>query len=71
MRNVEHGIRHVRLLVVVLAVPSLLMLLCRKDILPCRVYLRHCTLAAESLSPEAYESWLDDTFLADGETSIR
>ena len=41
------------------------------DLLPCPVYLRHCVLAAEKLSPEAYDSFLDHTYLADRKTTIR
>ncbi|GAQ84292.1 hypothetical protein KFL_001830200 [Klebsormidium nitens] len=41
------------------------------DVLPCRTYLRHCVLAAQNLSPEAYASFLDHTFLADRRTTIR
>ena len=40
-------------------------------ILPCRLYLRHCVLAARNLGPEAYDNFLDSTFLADRVTSIR
>ena len=40
-------------------------------ILPCRLYLRHCVLAAQNLGPEAYDNFLDSTFLADRSTSIR
>jgi hypothetical protein len=43
----------------------------RDDVLPCRTYLRHCTLAASSLCPEAHASFLDATFLADRTTTIR
>ncbi|ONK63384.1 uncharacterized protein A4U43_C07F14570 [Asparagus officinalis] len=43
----------------------------RDDILPCRVYLRHCVLAAKNLSEAAYENFLDHTFLADRKTTIR
>lgn len=43
----------------------------RDDILPCRVYLRHCVLAAKSLGPAALESFLDNTFLADRKITIR
>lgn len=39
--------------------------------LPCRVYLRHCYLAAQKLGPEAHESFLDGTFLSDRQTTIR
>ena len=30
----------------------------RDDVLPCRVYLRHCVLAASSFCPDAYESFM-------------
>ncbi|XP_019462592.1 PREDICTED: uncharacterized protein LOC109361556 isoform X2 [Lupinus angustifolius] len=43
----------------------------RDDVLPCRVYLRHCVLAAKSLGDEAYNNFLDHTFLADRKTTIR
>lgn len=38
---------------------------------PCGVYLRHCYLAAKSMGDECYESFLDETFLVDRETTIR
>ncbi|KAJ4722108.1 Butirosin biosynthesis [Melia azedarach] len=41
------------------------------DILPCRVYLRHCVLAAKNLGDEAYNNFLDHTFLGDRKTTIR
>ncbi|PIN08801.1 hypothetical protein CDL12_18620 [Handroanthus impetiginosus] len=41
------------------------------DILPCRVYLRHCVLAAKNLSDAAYDNFLDHTFLGDRKTTIR
>lgn len=41
------------------------------DILPCRVYLRHCVLAAKNLGEEAYANFLDHTFLGDRKTTIR
>ncbi|KAI3469336.1 hypothetical protein Pfo_025999 [Paulownia fortunei] len=41
------------------------------DILPCRVYLRHCVLAAENLHDIAYNDFLDQTFLGDRKTTIR
>mmetsp|Transcript_39590 Transcript_39590/g.93284 ORF Transcript_39590/g.93284 Transcript_39590/m.93284 type:complete len:242 (-) Transcript_39590:171-896(-) len=40
-------------------------------ILPCRIYLRHCVLAAENLGQEVYDDFLDNTFLADRSTTIR
>ncbi len=43
----------------------------RDDILPCRVYCRHCVLAARSLSEEAYSNFLDHTFLGDRRTTLR
>ncbi|XP_020552941.1 uncharacterized protein LOC105171563 [Sesamum indicum] len=41
------------------------------DILPCRVYLRHCVLAAQNLHHIAYNNFLDHTFLGDRKTTIR
>ena len=39
----------------------------RDDVLPCRLYLRHCVLAARGLgSSVALDSFLDSTFLASG-----
>lgn len=43
----------------------------RDDILPCRAYLRHCILAAKNLGDEAYNNFLDHTYLGDRSTSIR
>lgn len=43
----------------------------RDDILPCRLYLRHCILAAKNLADEAYNNFLDHTFLGDRKTTIR
>lgn len=43
----------------------------RDDILPCRVYLRHCVLAAKNLGESAYDNFLDHTYLADRKTTIR
>ncbi|KAG6575087.1 hypothetical protein SDJN02_23825 [Cucurbita argyrosperma subsp. argyrosperma] len=43
----------------------------RDDILPCRVYLRHCILAAKNLGETAYNNFLDHTFLGDRSTTIR
>ncbi|KAF7813524.1 Butirosin biosynthesis [Senna tora] len=43
----------------------------RDDVLPCRVYLRHCVVAAKNLGDEAYNNFLDHTFLGDRKTSIR
>ena len=39
--------------------------------LPCRVYLRHCVLAAQALGGPAHDSFLDGTVLADRHTSVR
>ncbi|KZV48046.1 hypothetical protein F511_28971, partial [Dorcoceras hygrometricum] len=41
------------------------------DILPCRVYLRHCVLAAQNLGDMAYDNFLDHTYLGDRKTTIR
>ena len=41
------------------------------ELLPCPVYLRHCVLAAEKMGTEAYDSFLDSTYLADRATTIR
>ena len=46
-------------------------LCCRDDVLPCRVYLRHCVLAAQRLGAEAHASFLDGTFLSDRATTVR
>lgn len=43
----------------------------RDDVLPCRVYLKHCVLAAKSLGKSAYDNFLDHTFLGDRKTTIR
>ncbi|KAK4265815.1 hypothetical protein QN277_026817 [Acacia crassicarpa] len=43
----------------------------RDDVLPCRVYLRHCVLAAKNLGDAAYNNFMDHTFLADRKTTIR
>ncbi|KAK7329490.1 hypothetical protein VNO77_23660 [Canavalia gladiata] len=43
----------------------------RDDVLPCRVYLRHCVLAAKNLGETAYNNFLDNTYLADRKTTIR
>ena len=40
-------------------------------ILPCAAYLRHCVLAAEKMGPVCYNSFLDETYLADRTTTIR
>jgi hypothetical protein len=40
-------------------------------LLPCALYLRHCTLAAKSLGSACYDSFLDETFLIDRKTTIR
>ncbi|PSC69323.1 hypothetical protein C2E20_7169 [Micractinium conductrix] len=41
------------------------------DVLPCRVYLRHCVLAAQRLGFAAYASFLDGTWLSDRRTTVR
>jgi hypothetical protein len=41
------------------------------EIRPCRVYLRHCYLAAKSMGPICLNSFLDETFLCDRTTTIR
>lgn len=43
----------------------------RDDILPCRIYLRHCVLAAKNLGKAAYDNFLDHTFISDRKTTIR
>ncbi|KAH9626444.1 hypothetical protein KSS87_004946 [Heliosperma pusillum] len=43
----------------------------RDDILPCRLYLRHCVLAAKNLGEVAYNNFLDHTYLGNRETTIR
>nr|XP_048321990.1 uncharacterized protein LOC107433283 isoform X7 [Ziziphus jujuba var. spinosa] len=43
----------------------------RDDILPCRVYLRHCLMAAKTLGDEAYDNFLDHSFLGDRKTTIQ
>ncbi|CAI8590149.1 unnamed protein product [Vicia faba] len=43
----------------------------RDDVFPCRVYLRHCVLAAKNLGDTAYNNFLDHTYLADRKTTIR
>lgn len=43
----------------------------RDDILPCRVYLRHCVLAAKNLGEAIYNDFIDHTFLGDRKTTIR
>ena len=43
----------------------------RDDVLPCRVYLRHCALAAAKLGPDVESDFLDGTVLADRQTTIR
>ncbi len=40
-------------------------------LLPCPVYLRHCVLSAEKMGAEAYDSFLDSTYLGDRRTTIR
>ncbi|WJX23486.1 hypothetical protein P8452_12691 [Trifolium repens] len=43
----------------------------RDDVFPCRVYLRHCVLAAKNLGDTAYNNFLDHTYLGDRKTTIR
>ncbi|KAJ4783386.1 hypothetical protein LUZ62_034632 [Rhynchospora pubera] len=43
----------------------------RDDILPCRIYLRHCVLAAKNLGEPAYSNFLDHTYISDRKTTIR
>lgn len=43
----------------------------RDDVLPCRVYLRHCVLAAQKLGPVAFDSFLEHTYLANRTTNVR
>ncbi|KAK9059424.1 hypothetical protein SSX86_022044 [Deinandra increscens subsp. villosa] len=43
----------------------------RDDVLPCRVYCRHCVLAAKNIGNAAYDNFLDHTFLADRKTTLR
>lgn len=38
---------------------------------PCATYLRHCTLAAESMGTECLDSFLDETFLVDRKSTVR
>ena len=40
-------------------------------LLPSPVYLRHCVLAAQKLGDQAYQSFLDETFLIDRQTTVR
>ncbi|KAM0034503.1 hypothetical protein Hdeb2414_s0016g00498651 [Helianthus debilis subsp. tardiflorus] len=42
----------------------------RDDVLPCRVYCRHCVLATKNLMNEAYDNFLDHTYLADRKTTL-
>lgn len=41
------------------------------DVLPCRVYLRHCVLAAGRMGPGVLANFLDTTFLSDRCTTVR
>ncbi|KAK9724228.1 hypothetical protein RND81_05G057200 [Saponaria officinalis] len=43
----------------------------RDGILPCRLYLRHCVLAAKNLGDVAYNNFLDHTYLGNRQTTIR
>ncbi|PKI65037.1 hypothetical protein CRG98_014506 [Punica granatum] len=42
-----------------------------RDVLPCRMYLGHCVLAAENLGEAVYDNFLDHIYLADCKTTIR
>eukprot|EP01123_Difflugia_compressa_P004783 TRINITY_DN16297_c0_g1_i1.p1 TRINITY_DN16297_c0_g1~~TRINITY_DN16297_c0_g1_i1.p1 ORF type:complete len:111 (+),score=13.27 TRINITY_DN16297_c0_g1_i1:23-334(+) len=42
----------------------------RDDILPCRVYLRHCVLAASKYGEEVKNNFLNSSFLGDRVTTI-
>ncbi|KAL4565224.1 hypothetical protein LXL04_029310 [Taraxacum kok-saghyz] len=42
----------------------------RDDVLPCRVYCRHCVLAAKNLGDAPYENFLDNTYIADRKTTL-
>mmetsp|Transcript_15168 Transcript_15168/g.51156 ORF Transcript_15168/g.51156 Transcript_15168/m.51156 type:complete len:82 (-) Transcript_15168:324-569(-) len=41
------------------------------EILPCRVYLRHCVLACSKAGEEVKEDFLVNTFLWDRKTTIK
>ncbi len=43
----------------------------RDDVFPCRIYMRHCVLAATKLGALAEASFLDGTVLADRTTTVR
>jgi len=43
----------------------------RDDIFPCRLYLRHCVLAATKLGEDALESFLEHTYLGDRVTNVK
>jgi len=43
----------------------------RDDILPCRIYLKHCLVAAKRLGDEFEANFLNYTFIADRITTIR
>jgi len=38
---------------------------------PCATYLRHCVLASINMGKLCHDSFLDDTYLVDRETTIR
>jgi len=42
-----------------------------EEILPCRLYARHCILAAAGLGELVYSNFVDHTWLADRSTSLR
>ncbi|CAD7697545.1 unnamed protein product [Ostreobium quekettii] len=43
----------------------------RDDILPCRVYLRHCVMAAKGLHPRVFQNFMDHSYLGDRTTTVR
>ena len=42
-----------------------------EGLLPCRVYLRHCLLAAKGLGEQEYAAFVEGPFLSDRKTTIR
>eukprot|EP01130_Rhizamoeba_saxonica_P013499 TRINITY_DN5764_c0_g2_i5.p2 TRINITY_DN5764_c0_g2~~TRINITY_DN5764_c0_g2_i5.p2 ORF type:complete len:163 (+),score=30.04 TRINITY_DN5764_c0_g2_i5:284-772(+) len=43
----------------------------RDDVYPCRLYLKHCLLAAKNLGLNVYNNFLDHSYLADRTTTLR
>ncbi|POM75979.1 Hypothetical protein PHPALM_6839 [Phytophthora palmivora] len=43
----------------------------QSGILPCRVYLRHCLLAAKKLGQDVYDDFVSTTYLGDRATTIK